>query len=79
VETPTQVRLHRADGSLVRVIDLNKLPALGEYRLSKPQLLQVKTRDGFVMEAMMIKPPGFDPRAATPSTSTSTADRTRRR
>ena len=26
-----------------------------------PEFLQVKTRDGFVMEAMMIKPPGFDP------------------
>ena len=35
--------------------------ALAEYRLSKPEFLQVKTRDGFVMEAMMIKPPDFDP------------------
>ena len=60
-QTPTQVRLHRADGSLVRVIDPNELPALGEYRLSRPELLQVRTRDGFVMEAMMIKPPDFDP------------------
>jgi len=29
--------------------------------LSKPEFLQVKTRDGFTMEAMMIKPPDFDP------------------
>ena len=35
--------------------------ALKEHGLSKPELLQVKTRDGFVMEAMMIKPPDFDP------------------
>ena len=60
-QTPAQVRLHRADGSLVRVIDENKLKALAEYRLARPEFLQVKTRDGFVMEAMMIKPPGFDP------------------
>jgi dipeptidyl-peptidase-4 len=60
-QTPAQVRLHRADGSLVRVIDENSLPALAQYRLSRPEFLQVKTRDGFVMEAMMIKPPDFDP------------------
>jgi dipeptidyl-peptidase 4 len=59
--TPTQVRLHRSDGSELRVIDANPATALAEYRLSKPELLQVKTRDGFVMEAMMIKPPDFNP------------------
>ena len=45
---------------MVRVLESNKIAALGEYRLSKPEFLQVKTRDGFVMEAMMIKPPDFD-------------------
>jgi dipeptidyl-peptidase-4 len=60
-QTPTQVRLHRADGTVVRVIDENRLPALAAYRLSKPEFLQVRTRDGFVMEAVMIKPPDFDP------------------
>jgi dipeptidyl-peptidase-4 len=61
VTTPAQVRLHRADGSEVRVIDANAVPALAEYRLATPEFLQVRTRDGFVMEAMMIKPPDFDP------------------
>ena len=61
VTTPTQVRLHGNDGSQVRVIDANPVEALAGYRLSKPEFLQVKTRDGFVMEAMMIKPPDFDP------------------
>ena len=61
VTTPTQVRLYNADGSLVRVIDENKVPQLAEYKLGKPEFLQVKTRDGFVMEAMMIRPPDFDP------------------
>ena len=59
--TPPQTRLHKGDGAEVRVIDENKVAALAEYRLSKPEFLQVKTRDGFVMEAMMIKPPDFDP------------------
>lgn len=60
VTTPPQARLHRADGSEVRGIEANPVPVLAEYRLSTPEFLQVKTRDGFVMEAMMIKPPGFD-------------------
>jgi dipeptidyl-peptidase-4 len=62
VTTPSQVRLHRSsDGSEVRVIDLNPVPALRDYRLSVPEFVQVKTRDGFVMEGMMIKPVDFNP------------------
>jgi dipeptidyl-peptidase-4 len=61
VSTPPQVRLHRANGETVRVVNDNVVSALREYRLSKPEFLQVKARDGFVMEAMMIKPPDFDP------------------
>jgi dipeptidyl-peptidase-4 len=58
--TPPQMRLRRNDGSDVRVLEANKAEALHEYRLSTPEFLQVTTRDGFVMEAMMIKPPDFD-------------------
>jgi dipeptidyl-peptidase-4 len=61
VTTPPQVRVHRADGSDVRVIDANPVKMLAEYRLAKPEFLEVRTRDGFVMDAMMIKPPDFDP------------------
>jgi len=61
LNTPAQVRLFDAAGKLVRVISENKVDALNQYKLGKAELLQVKTRDGFVMEAMMIKPPDFDP------------------
>jgi dipeptidyl-peptidase-4 len=61
VTTPPQTRLHKSDGAEVRTIAGNRVAALGEYRLSRPEFLQVKARDGFVMEAMMIKPPNFDP------------------
>jgi dipeptidyl-peptidase-4 len=61
VVTPPQARLHRADGTELRVRDAGPVPALTEYRLSKPEFLQVSARDGFQMEAMMIKPPDFDP------------------
>jgi len=60
VNTPTQTRLYDTDGKLVRVIAENKVEALKEYKLGASELLQVKTRDGFPMEAMMIKPPDFD-------------------
>jgi dipeptidyl-peptidase-4 len=39
----------------------NKVAALKEFKLGTAELMQVKTRDGFMMEAMMIKPPDFDP------------------
>ncbi len=61
IQTPVQVSLLRNDGTKVRVVDTNEVTALRDYRISKPEFLQVKTRDGFVMEAMMIKPPDFDP------------------
>src|SRR5581483_2800418 len=56
VITPTQVRLHRADGQLVKVIDENPVLAL-----THPEFLQVKTRDGVTLDALMIKPANFDP------------------
>jgi dipeptidyl-peptidase 4 len=61
VTTPTQVRLHDADGTEVRLLDANPVPSLARYRLSPPEFLEVTARDGFVMDAMMIRPPDFDP------------------
>lgn len=59
--TPTQVKLWKTDGTEVRTIDANAVPALAQYELSKPEFVKVPTRDGFEMEAMLVKPPGFDP------------------
>ncbi|HJT67898.1 MAG TPA: S9 family peptidase [Pyrinomonadaceae bacterium] len=66
LNTPTQVRLYDTSGKLVRVIAENRVEALKQYKLGTPELLHVKTRDGFVMDAMMIKPPDFDPRKKYP-------------
>ncbi len=63
---PPQTRLYRADGTLERVINENRVDVLAQYRLSTPEFLNVSTRDGFVMEAMMIKPPNFDPNKKYP-------------
>lgn len=61
VNNPTQTRLFNSDGKLARVINENKVEDFSRYKLSKPEFLKVKTRDGFEMEAMMIRPPDFDP------------------
>jgi len=66
LNTPSQVSLYDASGKLVRVIAENKVDALKQYKLGTVDLLQVKTRDGFLMEAMMIKPPDFDARKKYP-------------
>jgi dipeptidyl-peptidase-4 len=66
INTPQQTRLFDTSGKLVRVVSENKVDALKEYKLGNTELLQVKTRDGFVMEAMMIKPPDFDPKKKYP-------------
>jgi dipeptidyl-peptidase 4 len=66
INTPPQTRLFRSDGAFVRFINENKGAALSDYKLGKTEFLQVKTRDGYDMEAMMIKPPDFDPNRKYP-------------
>ncbi|HKG22493.1 MAG TPA: prolyl oligopeptidase family serine peptidase, partial [Blastocatellia bacterium] len=66
VNTPTQIHMAKADGSPARVVDENRVDALKQFKLGKVEFVQVKTRDGFVMEAMMIKPPDFDPNKKYP-------------
>ena len=60
ISTPPQVRVHDANGGLVRIVSENDIPQLSEYELPTPEFLQVSNRDGFVMEALMVKPPNFD-------------------
>lgn len=61
VNTPDQIRVHRNDGTAVRTVDENGVALLGEYDLPRVEFLQVPTRDGVPMEAMMIRPSNFDP------------------
>jgi dipeptidyl-peptidase-4 len=58
--TPTKVELHHADGSLARHIDTNPVYQIEEYRLSKPEYVQIPAPDGFLIEATVMMPPNFD-------------------
>jgi len=61
INSPSSVRIHAADGTERLVVDANQDTPLRDYRVATPEFIQVTNRDGFVMEAMMIKPPDFDP------------------
>ena len=59
--TPQRQEIARADGSPLRVLNENRVAELAEYHLVAPQFLTVKSHDGVSLNAMMIKPPDFDP------------------
>jgi dipeptidyl aminopeptidase/acylaminoacyl peptidase len=59
-ETPPQVRLFCSDGKLVRMIDSNPVHVRNEYLHGPIERVQIKTPDGFLLEATLLKPPGFD-------------------
>ncbi len=60
-DSPPKARLYRIDGTLARTLDTNPVYALEEYDLGKQELFQIKTPDGFMLEAALLKPPDFDP------------------
>ncbi|MCH7871460.1 MAG: S9 family peptidase [Planctomycetes bacterium] len=64
--SPPKVYLRKSDGSLLRVISENKVAALDEYIWSKPEFLRVPARDGYMLNARIIRPPDFDPRKKYP-------------
>ena len=61
INTPTQTRLFSSNGSMTRLINENKVESLKQFKLGQVEFMKVKNRDGFEMEAMMIKPPDFNP------------------
>jgi dipeptidyl aminopeptidase/acylaminoacyl peptidase len=65
-KTPTQVKLVRADGSSARTLDTNSVRSMGEYRLGRFEMVQIKMPDGFTLEGSLLKPPNFDPQRRYP-------------
>jgi dipeptidyl-peptidase 4 len=57
---PPRQDLLRPDGSRIAVLNENKVAELASYHLSPVEFLQVKTHDGVMLNAWMIKPPNFD-------------------
>ena len=60
VNTPPGVLLLDEKGAELRAIAKSNTRLLAPFALSEPEFAQVKTRDGFPMEAMVMKPVGFE-------------------
>jgi dipeptidyl-peptidase-4 len=56
VNTPACVSLRDLQDNELRAIATSKPQMLAPYGLAEPEFLQVTTRDGFPMEAMLLKP-----------------------
>ncbi len=67
LHTPTTRTLRRADGETVRKLGGGSVPDLARFDISTPELLQIATRDGVDLEAMLIRPQGFDPDRVYPA------------
>ena len=63
---PPRQDLLRADGSRIAVINENKVSELASYHLSPVEFLEVKSHDGVMLNASMIKPPNFNPQHKYP-------------
>lgn len=61
LRTPTRVKLHAADGTLVRTVDTNPVYRLKEYRFGPRERVAVRTRDGFILEGELVLPADLDP------------------
>jgi dipeptidyl-peptidase-4 len=66
LEQPAKQALFSANGEQLRMVDENPCPNLKNLKLGTIRQQQVKTRDGFPMETLLVLPPDFDPRKKYP-------------
>jgi len=64
--TPTQVALLDNHGEVLRMLDSNPVYKTEEYRFGLYEQFQIKTTDGFPLEASLLKPADFDRDARYP-------------
>ena len=67
LHSPTTMTLRNAGGEPVRKLGGGEVPDLARFDTSKPELLQISTSDGVDLEAMLIRPHGFDPDRVYPA------------
>jgi dipeptidyl-peptidase 4 len=60
VETPTKIALRNSDGSLVRMLEENKIENVEDYNLIFPEFIKVYTSDGSVLNAYIMKPENYE-------------------
>lgn len=60
VSTPPATTLRDIEDSELRVVAASRPELMQAYDLTPPEFVQVPTRDGFPMEAMLFRPVGFE-------------------
>ena len=60
VTTPSRQDVYRADGTRLAVLNENKVAELAAYNLQPVEFFTVRGADGTPLQAMRIKPAGFD-------------------
>jgi dipeptidyl-peptidase-4 len=63
---PPIIRLLDGDGNVVRVLVANEHPEIEKYRTSQPEFFEVPGPSGLTLNAVVIKPVGFDPQQRYP-------------
>ncbi|OHB75921.1 MAG: hypothetical protein A2Z25_01605 [Planctomycetes bacterium RBG_16_55_9] len=58
--TPTKVALFGTDRKRIRRLDTNPVYERRQYRFGDYEQFQIETKDGFPLEASLLKPPDFD-------------------
>jgi dipeptidyl aminopeptidase/acylaminoacyl peptidase len=66
LNTPPRVRLLHADGSLARTVDTDPAGQGEEAKKGTVEYVQIKTPDGFLLDATVQKPANFDPKRLYP-------------
>ncbi len=61
LRTPPELRVCSADGEVIAVLQRGEVPAMAQFAFQPRELLEIPSRDGFVMDAALLKPPDFDP------------------
>ena len=68
LDNPPAMTLRRAaDGAVQRDLGGGEVPDLARFEISPPELFRIPTADGTELEAMMVRPHGFDPARAYPA------------
>jgi dipeptidyl-peptidase-4 len=63
---PPSVRVCKADGEILRELGQADVPAIAEYGAGEWELLKIPARDGFELDAALLKPASFDPARSYP-------------
>lgn len=64
--TPPRLNLFKSSGHFVRSLAPNYENVLDAYAIRKPEFMKVPTKDGTMLNAMLIKPPHFNPKKKYP-------------